>query len=81
MKLYTPSRSAGVAELVDATDLKSVGASLRAGSIPALGTKFWYEKSLDERQLIKAFLSLAVAKDLRLRFDFATRIFVSVQTT
>ena len=38
VKLYTPSRSAGVAELVDATDLKSVGATLRAGSSPALGT-------------------------------------------
>ena len=29
---------AGVAELVDARDLKSLGAMLRAGSIPALGT-------------------------------------------
>ncbi len=30
---------AEVAELVDATDLKFVGLSARAGSIPALGTK------------------------------------------
>lgn len=32
---------AGVAELVDALDLKSSGILSRAGSSPALGTNFW----------------------------------------
>ena len=34
-----PAQKAWVAELVDARDVKSLGGFLRAGSIPALGTK------------------------------------------
>ena len=36
---YFRDWDAGVAELVDATDLKSVGLTAREGSIPSLGTK------------------------------------------
>ncbi len=35
---YLLNLGAGMAKLVDARDLKSLGALLRAGSIPALGT-------------------------------------------
>ena len=37
-------KCAGVAELVDARDLKSLGLLARAGSIPALGTRIWRQK-------------------------------------
>lgn len=61
---------------------KSVGATLRAGSSPALGIKAKALMNRNSSRLFAIFLNMALfLRFSTFRFDFATRIFVAVQST